>query len=155
MRKDAGWLWIAGFLGSLAAANAQTQPPSAPVTAFDGTYAFISATNINDIFVPIGNEHPFPCGHLQRRGPLIIVKGEAQHSGPHRDFEGTIGPRGELTMRAAPEPTKLAGGSPGIERTINGRIDGNGTVRARFMDKLCNYELVWQKQISVHPQNQQ
>ena len=29
MQKNIGWLWVVGFFGLLAAANAQTPPPTA------------------------------------------------------------------------------------------------------------------------------
>jgi hypothetical protein len=90
------------------------------------------------------------CGvwHLQRRSSLTIVKGQVHHPGPHRDFEGTVGPQGDFIMRAAPEPYgRCAGCFPGIERYIAGRIDGNGKVRAVFSDSICIFELIWQKQV--------
>jgi hypothetical protein len=57
-------------------------------------------------------------------------------------FEGTVGSQGELAMKyAAP----VHRDSVGVERTISGRIDGNGTARARQMGYYCSYDLVWQK----------
>jgi hypothetical protein len=44
MRRNLGWLWIVGFFGLLASANAQTASPPTTTTQFDGTYAFVSAT---------------------------------------------------------------------------------------------------------------
>jgi hypothetical protein len=133
----------------LAGAHAQTPPAVTPVTKYDGTYAFVSWASINKTYVTAGTERVVRCGvwHLQSRGPLTIVKGRAHHPGPHRDFEGTVGPQGDLIMRAAPEPYgRCAGCFPGLERFIAARIDGNGTVRAVFSDNICNFELIWQKQ---------
>lgn len=114
MQKHLGWLWTIGFVGWFGAADAQTASPPADITQFDGTYAFVSATNVNETFLGIGL-HPIRCGHLRPRRPLIIVKGQVQHSGPNRDFKGTVGLQGELTMHAdAAAPAKAGWGSPGI-----------------------------------------
>jgi hypothetical protein len=48
MQKRIGWFWIIGFFGLLAAADAQTPSPPAVTTQFDGTYAFVSATKLNE-----------------------------------------------------------------------------------------------------------
>jgi hypothetical protein len=32
------------------------------------------------------------------------------------------------------------------ETIVNGRIDHNGTVRARMTCDICNYDVVWQKE---------
>jgi hypothetical protein len=51
MQKQVGWLWIAGPFGFLGAAHAQSVSPPAANTQFDGTYAFISATKLNEPFL--------------------------------------------------------------------------------------------------------
>jgi hypothetical protein len=48
MQKSVGWAWIVGFLGLLAAADAQTPPPPTSGTQFDGTYVFVSAARVNE-----------------------------------------------------------------------------------------------------------
>ena len=149
MRKYAGWRWIVVTFVMLAAAHAQTPPTGPPVTKYDGTYAFVSWVSMNKTYVTIGTERVARCGiwQLQRRRSLTIVKGHAHHPGPHRDFEGTVGPQGDFIMRAAAEPYgRCAGCFPGLERSITGRIDDNGTVRALFSDDICKFELIWQKQ---------
>jgi hypothetical protein len=146
MQKHIGWLWTIGFFALLGAANAQTASPSVASTQYDGTYAFVSSANVNETWRDFSNRER-SCGyHLG--GPLIILNGQARYTAPRRDFEGTVGPQGELTMRAATGiPAKVGWGSPGIERLITGRIDGSGTVRARLMrSNACRFDLIWQKQ---------
>lgn len=142
MRKHIRWLWIVGFFGSLAAANAQTPAPAAASIAFDGTYAFVSGTRLNESYTTKGTEHIKRCGGY-KGGPLTIVNAHASY-GSGRGFDGTVAPQGELTMRLAPTPVNR-GISPGVEVTINGRIDADGTVRARRVGYYCSYELVWRK----------
>jgi len=128
MQKHIGWLWIVGFFGLLAAADAQTSSLPATSTQFDGVYAFVSSAKANETWRDFHNrEHP--CGDYREGGSLIISNGQARYSRPRRDFEGTVGPQGELTMRAPADiPAKTGWGSPGIERLITGRIDGSSRV---------------------------
>jgi len=55
-------------------------------------------------------------------------------------LRGTVGPQGELAMRAT---------GPGEARpfdvNVNGAIDRGGTVRARQTSNACSYDFVWQK----------
>jgi hypothetical protein len=57
MKKHSVWLWVVGFFGWLAAADGQTAPPTAVVTQFDGTYAFVSATKMNETYTTGPTEH--------------------------------------------------------------------------------------------------
>ena len=76
-------------------------------------------------------------------GPLIIAKGQARLNNRLRSVEGTVGPRGELVMRA----DKLAAyGLAGYEQAVNGRIYANGTVRARQISIYCSHDLTWRKE---------
>jgi hypothetical protein len=72
------------------------------------------------------------CGNGGKVGPLSIVNGQARYSSgeDHQNqYEGTVGPQWQLMVRFVSMP--LSGGErPGIERPVNGRIDGNGTARA-------------------------
>jgi hypothetical protein len=86
-----------------------------------------------------------PCPEFQNVGPLTIVNGHARYN----EQEGTIGSQGELTMRLEPTPWGRGGGSEGIEITTSGRIDANGTVRARRMPYNCRHDLIWKKVQSV------
>jgi hypothetical protein len=55
-------------------------------------------------------------------------------------LRGTVGPQGELAMRASGP-----GQSQPIVITLNGTIDRVGTVHARQTSNACNYDFVWQK----------
>jgi hypothetical protein len=48
MQKHFVWLWLVGFFGLVVAADAQTPSSSAANTQFDGTYAFVSSTRVNE-----------------------------------------------------------------------------------------------------------
>lgn len=149
MYRAVGLLSTAGVVGLLAAAHAQTTSPSAS-TQFDGRYAFVSATKLTETYTTTRTNRVGQCGDYTGR-PLTIVKGEARYPGRGRltaaGFEGTVGPQGQLAMRLAPTPaTRGAGASPGVEISISGQIDRNGTVRARQMGYSCSYDLVWQKE---------
>jgi hypothetical protein len=128
MQKHIGWWWIIGLF-AMVAANAQTPSPPTAITQFDGTYAFASSTKVNENYYMTGINRISPCYEFQNVGPLTIVNGRARYDAQ----EGTVEPRGELTMRiTAPAPAaRDAGGFPGLEALTTGAIDGNGTVRAR------------------------
>jgi hypothetical protein len=138
MRRQLGLLSIVGFLGLAAAADAQT-PSSTAAAPFDGTYRFVSAARVNTTFITKKGQY----GQCPDRtpGPLKIVRGQARYtSASGYRLRGTVGPQGELAMRSS---------APGISRpidiSVNGRIDGTGTVRARQTSNACNYDFVWQK----------
>ena len=137
MTKSIGWLAIGGIFSFVAAAEAQTQALSTATTAFDGTYAFVSST-----LVPPLNAG---CG-VQIGGPLVAAQGRAEFTnllGGHSHFAGTIGSQGELVMRAE----GIAHGAAGAaDIFVNGRIDRDGTVRARMTGTVCSFDVVWQKE---------
>lgn len=138
MRKGFGWLSIAGFFGLIAAANAQIPSSPAAPTQFDGTYAFVSSTKVNDTYrTPSGR-----MGQCQegRAGALTVANGQARLP----LYEGTVGSQGELVMRRVSEPTKF-GAFPGIEGVISGRIDKDGTAKARRTTRGCSYDVIWRK----------
>ena len=146
MQRNISWLWAVGFLGLFTAANAQTPPPSAAGTPFDGKYRLVSAARVNATYTTRkGQSGPCPD---RRAGSLTIVNGQARYtSATGYRVRGTVGPQGQLAMRLAPTPaTRGAGASPGVEISISGQIDRNGTVRARQMGYSCSYDLVWQKE---------
>jgi hypothetical protein len=138
MQKHLGLLWTVGLIGWFAAADAQTASPPAASTQFDGTYAFVSATKLNETRMTYSH-HILQCED-RRRKSLIIINGQARLP----VFEGMVGSQGELALRHVPTPGK--GGSAGVERIIYGRIDDNGTVRAREIGRGCNYDLIWRKE---------
>ena len=139
MQKNIGWLWAVGSFGLLAAANAQTPPPSTAGTPFDGTYRLVSAATVNATYTTRkGQTGQCPD---RRAGPLTIANGQAQYtSATGYRVRGTVGQQGELAMRASGP-----GQSQPIEIRVSGQIDGAGTVRARQTSNSCNYDFVWQK----------
>lgn len=151
MRQHVEWLWVIGFLGFAAAANAQTTSLPAPNTQFDGTYAPVSAAKVNETYFSLGTNRIGQCPDYPRLNPLIIVNGQARRyrGKDHELFaEGSVGPHGELTMRYLPTPYgRCAGCSAGIDVMVSGRIDGNGTASARQSEYRCQYDLIWQKVI--------
>lgn len=98
MYKAVGLILIIGFCGLIALAYAQTQPPSRPVTAFDGTYAFVSSVKVNETYMDRAGR----TGQCPDRGAasLTITKGQTRLP----LFEGTVGPHGELAMQI-PSPS--------------------------------------------------
>jgi hypothetical protein len=102
MDEAVGLLWVVALYGSLAAVNAQTASVLTAGTQFDGTYAFVSATAVNETFRDYHNRE-YRCGPRTRPpGPLTIMNGHARYTGAGGgEFEGTVGPQGGLTMRFA------------------------------------------------------
>jgi hypothetical protein len=150
MTKSIGWLAIGGIFGLFGAAEAQTPAPSIAMTAFDGTYTLVSSTPEN--YEGLANGDPYLKARFQcRRGaagaPLIIERGQARISNATtgRQFEGTVGPQGELAMRLISPVAWPEGIVPGDEVILSGRIDRNGTARGRTVSRACAYDFVWQK----------
>lgn len=139
MRRNIGLLWIVGSFGLIAAAGAQTPSPPTTGAAFDGKYAFVSSTKVNETYTTSYTEHIKRCGDA-KVGPLTVVNGQARYN----LLKGTVGSQGELAMRYTPTPVNR-GSSPGVEIITSGRIDKNGTIRARRMTYYCRYDLIWQK----------
>ncbi len=132
MRGRIGLLFSVGFVGLLAAANAQTSSSASASTQLDGTYAFVSSAKVNETWMS-WDSRMGRCQDLQTVRPLIIAKGQARLNDRLRSVEGTVGPRGDLVMRA----DKLAThGVAGYEQAVNGTIDASGTVRARQINIL-------------------
>jgi hypothetical protein len=144
MQKGIGWLWMVGFLGWLAAADAQTPPSSTAGAAFDGTYEFVSSTKLAETYIATGTSRMAQCPD-RIAGPLTIVNGQPRFTifipGKPAEFEGTIGSQGELAMRSVLPNT----GARPTERMLRGRIDGTGTVRAQLSGVNCNYDFIWRK----------
>jgi hypothetical protein len=145
MRKYIGWLWVVGFFSLVSTTNAQTA--SSPNTRYDGTYAFVSSTKVNETYMKTKTSRIGRCGNGGKVGPLSIVNGQARYSSgkDYRNlYEGTVGPQGLLMMRFVSTPA-IGGEAPGIERRVDGRIDGGGTVSARQIGNRCSHDLIWQK----------
>jgi hypothetical protein len=141
MQKHIGWFWVVGFFGFLAAANAQTPPPAAAGSAYDGTYRLVSSANVNATYTTRkGQTGQCPS---RRAGPLHIVNGRARYTSATGYWvRGTVGPQGQLAMRA--EGPGSWGTQP-IDLSVSGGVDGNGTARVRQLSHSCSYEFLWQK----------
>ena len=139
MRRQMGLLSVVGFFGLLATANAQTLSASTAGPSFDGTYQAVSSAKVNQMYIAQkGNMGVCPD---RMPGPLTIVHNQARYTDASGDeVDGTVGPQGELAMRAE-EP----GGARAMDLDVSGSIVANGTVRARQEGNSCSYDFVWQK----------
>jgi hypothetical protein len=83
MQKHIGWFWMIGFFGLIATADAQTASPPAASTQFDGTYAFVSRTKMNETYAVTRSNRIGQCGGTGKgnhRRPLTIASGQAQYT---------------------------------------------------------------------------
>jgi hypothetical protein len=78
MQKRVGWVLVVGILGFTAAAMAQTPPAQPLVTKYDGTYAFVSSTKVNETYRTTGTTRIGQCPDLPPRGPFTVVNGHAK-----------------------------------------------------------------------------
>jgi hypothetical protein len=139
MKRQIGLLWIVGFFGLLAAANAQTPSSLTAGAPLNGTYRLVSSAKVNETYTAKGGQ----MGQCPARkaGPLHIVNGRVRYtSATGYRLQGTVGPQGELTMRSV-----ARGSYNPIEITASGTVDGTGTIRARQVSNACSYDFVWQK----------
>jgi hypothetical protein len=128
-------LLIVGFFCLPAVAHAQ----STAGARFDGTYRFVSSAKVTQSYTAKGGASA-PCPD-RASGTLTIARGQAHYtSETGREVSGTVGPQGELVMRAV-EP----GESRPVELKVNGTVDAAGTARARQSGFGCTYDFVWQK----------
>ena len=128
MRRRIGLLSIVGYLGLLAAADAQT-PSSTARGPFDGTYRFVSSAKVNATYVA-RNGRAGPCAD-RRAGPLHVAKGRARYTTTSGyKLRGTVGPQGELEMQLVAPPNSSNAGSAPIDLAVSGTIDGSGTTRS-------------------------
>jgi hypothetical protein len=148
MRKVAALWCIIGLFGWVTAASAQTPmaPTAAPVTKYDGTYAFVTQTMVNETYLA-GDTRPGRCRNRRASSPLIIVNGQAHFTtAAGIRVEGTVEPQGELAMRYPPTPNaRCSGCTAGIERSLSGTIGSDGAVRARDIGYWCSHDMTWQK----------
>jgi hypothetical protein len=144
MRRAIGLLGIVGFVGSLAAANAQAPAPPSAGTAFDGTYRFVSSANVNATYTT-RNGQTGPCPG-RRTGPLHIANGLVRYTTTTGyKLKGTVGPQGELTLGLVAPPNSGNAGSQPLNLSVTGNIDSAGTARVRESGHSCSYDFVWQK----------
>jgi hypothetical protein len=142
MRRQIGVLAIVGYFGLIAVVDAQAPPPPGAGASFDGTYRLVSSARVNKTYTSRKGQ----MGQCPNRvaGPLTIAQGQAWYtSATGYQVQGTIGPQGQLEMRASAPPT--TGGSQPIQIILNGTIDNTGTIRARQRSNLCSYDFVWRK----------
>ena len=66
MKKAAVMRFTLGLFAYLAAANAQTPSPPTPVTKYDGTYAFVSSTKVNETYTDTCSGRLETCGIVRR-----------------------------------------------------------------------------------------
>jgi hypothetical protein len=145
MRKHIGWLWVIGIFGFVAVADARPSSSPAAGMQFDVTYAFVSSTKVNETYRDFHNRE-LQCRN-RRAGPLTIVNGQARYTSRsgRREFEGTIGSRGELAMRSTAAAANRLDALPSTV-IVSGSIDDQGTIRARQTCWFCRYDFIWQKQ---------
>lgn len=140
MRNSIGvLLGVVSIVGPLAAASAQ---PSA--TAFDGTYALLSAKKVNETYTARSGQ----LGECPDRaaGPLTISGGRAEYTsetGNH--LTGTVGPQGQLQMGSISPPNSGGAWRP-VEVNVNGNVAVNGYARARQIGNSCSYDFLWQRE---------
>jgi hypothetical protein len=139
MRGQVGIISGIGFIGLLAAANAQTAPPAATGRTFDGTYRFVSSTNVNQMYTSYNGQSGM-CPN-RKPGPLHIAGGRAHYKTPtgYR-LGGTVGPQGELALRS-----EMVGSSRPARLQASGSIDASGTAHIRQMGSSCSYDFVWKR----------
>lgn len=123
MREMLSAICAAAILGLPAAAVAQS------TSTFDGTYRGVSIT-----VAKYGASNPYREGRCPppsrpRPATLRIANGVVR-GGP---FEGTIASDGALKMRAE------------NAFVVEGRIDGQGSLRAQGSGGYCVWSYVWQK----------
>jgi len=144
MSKNSRLLWICGFFGVLASANAQTPPTSTAASTFDGTYRLVSTNSVNATYTD-RNGRTAQCPN-RRPGPLHIEQGQARYTNATGyKLRGTVGPRGELAMDLVAPPNSNNAGSQPLNLSVTGQIDSTGTARVRQTSNSCSYIFVWQK----------
>jgi hypothetical protein len=97
-------------------------PVLAQATAFDGTYAGVSA----DFRIIGGGKCPPP----QTPSPLIVANGTAHSQTGF--YQGTVAADGKVVLR-------------GKDLYYQGQIDGSGTLKATGTSSYCEYTVTWQK----------
>ena len=133
--RTPGILMIVGLFCLPAVAYAQ----SAAGVRFDGTYRLVSSAKVTQTSTSKGGQ-TVPCPD-RAAGPLTIAGGQARYTSESgRELSGTVGPQGDLVLRAV-EP----GSSRAVELDVSGRVDAAGTARARQRGFGCSYDFVWQR----------
>ena len=118
-------LVIAACISALPAA-AQAPPPT---TAFDGTYAGVSAVSTRS---SRGGANRL-CRPQPIPSPLTIRNGVIQPTGGDR-WQGTVNPQGVLVVRDV------------RARRVEAQIDPSGTITGQYPGPNCKTTFVWRKQ---------
>lgn len=130
---------IIGILAIVALVAVPTAVRAQAPSTFDGTYRLVASTKVTQTYTSKGGQS-VPCPD-RAAGPLTVQGGRAQYtSETGRALSGTVGPQGQLAMRAV-EP----GQSRAVELSVSGSIDAAGTARARQVGFGCSYDFVWQR----------
>jgi hypothetical protein len=104
------------------------QAPAPATTAFDGKYVGVSRESSK-----AGSNPGAKCPPIGVPAPLTIRNGVIGKPGTN-GWEGTVGARGELTVHNA-----------GAMR-LDGQIDPEGTITAKYSGPACITTFVWRKQ---------
>lgn len=143
MKARAYCVALIGSFGLLAAA-AQAQTPSTAGARLDGTYAFVSATQVNRTYTARGGQM-FQCPQLTA-GPLVVAQGRASYTtATGHQLAGTVGPQGQLSLGSQAPPSSGGGYRP-VETNVTGSIAADGYARARQIGNSCSYDFLWQKE---------
>jgi len=133
-------LLIPGLIGLAFVVTAgAAPPPNTPTTAkFDGTYAFVSSTSLNET----SKHGRGQCVSSGTISPLTIANGQVRYSASDgvtlTDFEGFVNVQGQFTTR---------GTNPVSGTAISGygKINGDGTIYLRWIGWFCDFDLVWKR----------
>ena len=112
----------------ISALPAATQAPP-PTTAFDGTYAGVSAVSTRS---QPGSHNRF-CRRPAKPSALTISNGVIQSTGGDR-WQGAVNPQGALVIRDRQA------------RRVDGQIDPSGTITGQYPGPTCKTSFVWRKQ---------
>jgi hypothetical protein len=99
MKKSIGWWSLIALFAFSATANAQAASPPAAGDRFDGTYAFVSATTLNETYMTTWRTRMGRCGDIRKLGPLTVSNGSKSSLGVEIITRGTINGNGSVHAR--------------------------------------------------------
>jgi len=109
-----------------------------PTAKFDGAFAFVSSTSLNDT----SKHGTGQCPNNISASSLTIADGQVSFFGSGGGVgvaeEGTVDTQGQLTIRGTNSVS-------GTAVTGYGRISGDGTINLRSTGWYCDFDLVWKK----------
>jgi hypothetical protein len=125
------------------AAAAPAPMPATGGSPLDGTYAYVASTKLNATYRTRGGLMG-TCGD-RTTGPLTISGGQAQYTTETGvRLSGTVGPQGQLSLRALQTPGP--NGYQPLDIIVSGNVSPDGTARARQTANSCSYEFTWRKE---------